>query len=130
MAARAHRFHISATISRIRSPNLLLPPPPTAGGRLRRGNRFPLISGRMASGDSRVPASLASIALPGGDTVEVVAAPGVSDSDLRLAHPFRDPLFLVDALLFVGFNAFILFVVFFTFLSAEMLSTLSSLSSG
>ncbi|WOL19171.1 hypothetical protein Cni_G27968 [Canna indica] len=87
MAVRAHRLLFPSAFPRggLSRPNpLLVPPSPTAAER-RLGLPARPVFGRMASGDSRAPAAATSIPLQGGGSVEVVAAPGVSDSDLRIA---------------------------------------------
>ncbi|CAL9087863.1 NUDIX domain [Musa troglodytarum] len=91
MAARAHRLLLPPAFHRSVIPHAplhLLPPLLStaicSGGRHRRV-RAQLIVGRMASGGSQAPSSTARITLPGGNSIEVVAAPGVSDSDLRNA---------------------------------------------
>lgn len=85
-SARAHRLLFSTAFPGVRIPRPclpLLPPPPGAGIHHCR-LRPQLVIERMASGDTQSIPSSTRIALPNGDSVEILAAPGVSDSELRL----------------------------------------------
>ncbi|KAG6467238.1 nudix hydrolase 14, chloroplastic-like [Zingiber officinale] len=86
-AARTHRLLFPFAFPRVRIPHRclpLLPSPPGAGIHHRR-LRPQLVIQRMVSGESQSTPSSTRIALPNGDSVEILAAPGVSDSDLRNA---------------------------------------------